>query len=496
MKHNPTPEQLAIINAAVHTEDNLLISALAGAAKTSTLEMIADALPQKSALCCAFNKKIATELNERLPDGYEAKTLNALGHAAWTDKIGKRLRVNKSKMYGILTEVCTELEVDDPKLAEEIREMFGQFLREMRRAKASGHIPDRFHTHTKPAKLRLMDDAELFNELEEEISRDAFAVMLRCLNRSAQMAMDGDIDFDDQILMPAMYGGLFPRYKLVLVDEVQDLSELNHMMLDRLVKKRIIAVGDQCQAIYAFRGAYEDGMKQLKSRFNMTEMHLSVSFRCPEAVVNHVQWRAPHMLSWEDNPNNPGTINSLQVWDHTDLTHNSAVICRNNAPLLALAFRLLAEGTYPKVWGNDIAAGLLSQLEKFGPKNMSQAQVLEAITDWQTQKEKKVRNLDLLRDKVQCLRIIARQGDTLAEALTNTKTMFNAQGSINLMTGHKSKGHEFDNVFVLDERLIKDTGQDDNLRYVICTRAKRNLTYIDSTGWPSLEEMETMGAVS
>jgi superfamily I DNA/RNA helicase len=489
--HNPTPEQQAIIDAAVNTEDNILISALAGAAKTSTLEMIADALPQKAALCCAFNKKIADELNARLPSGYEAKTLNALGHAAWRDKIGKRPRVNKSKMYGILTEICTELETEDPKLAEELRESFGQLLREMRMAKAGGHIPDRFHETVKSAKKRLMTDDDLYNELEEELSADAFAVVLKCLHRSCVAAMDGDIDFDDQILMPAIFGGLFPRYKLVLVDEVQDLSELNHMMLDRLVRKRIIAVGDQCQAIYAFRGAYEDGMEQLKARFDMTEMHLSISFRCPETIVGHVQWRAPHMQHWTSNPNNPGTIAHAAVWEGSDIPRDAAVICRNNAPLLALAFRLLGEGIYPKIWGNDIAAGLINQIEKLGPKNMSQQQLLEAIVDWHDKKEKKVRNKSLLRDKTECLRIIARQGDTLGEAVAAAKEMFNSHGTIHLMTGHKAKGHEFNEVYVLDEHLIKDEGQDLNLRYVICTRAQRHLTYIKSDGWFN-PEMETL----
>jgi hypothetical protein len=34
-KHTPTPEQREIIDAAVRTRDNLLVNALAGAAKTS-----------------------------------------------------------------------------------------------------------------------------------------------------------------------------------------------------------------------------------------------------------------------------------------------------------------------------------------------------------------------------------------------------------------------------------------------------------------------------
>lgn len=63
----PTPEQVAIVEAAKQTNDNLLVSALAGAAKTSTLVLIAKALQKHPILCLAFNKRIATEMQERLP---------------------------------------------------------------------------------------------------------------------------------------------------------------------------------------------------------------------------------------------------------------------------------------------------------------------------------------------------------------------------------------------------------------------------------------------
>lgn len=488
MTHAPTPEQAAILAAATETEDNILVSALAGAAKTSTLVMLANAVEVRSALALAFNKKIADEMRERLPKKFDCKTLNALGHAAWADKIGKRLRVNKGKMYEILTAELDRYEMEEPKLAEEARDQFALLLRVFRMAKAGGHIPDHYHTHVKKASARLMDDQDLFDAMEEEIDRDIFTnLILVCLRKSVAEAFKGNIDFDDQLLMPTIYGGLFPRYSLVLVDEAQDLSPLNHLMLERIVRKRIIAVGDECQAIYAFRGAYEDGMRQMRERFEMREMHLSISFRCPSSVVQHVQWRAPHMQAW-DGQSGPGKVTALSIWDPSDFPQGSAIICRNNAPLLRLGMRLFKEGIYPNIWGEDIAAGLLKQLEKLGPDNMAQSQVLEAIADWQDKKSKKVRNQNLLADKAECLRILARQGETLAGAIVKGKALFNSKGRVHLMTGHKSKGHEFNDVFFLDEDLVKDEGQDPNLRYVICTRSQCNLTYIMSEGWADAEQ--------
>ena len=479
MKHTPTPEQLAIVAAAVETEDNLLVSALAGAAKTSTLELIANALPQRNAMCLAFNKRIATELGEKLPQGYEAKTLNALGHRAWADKIGKKLRLNKSKNYAILGQCIDDLH-GLPKLAEECRETFALLLRTMGQAKSAGHIPDACHRE-RPKGKRLMTDDELFSAMEEEVSADVFDVLIAALRRSHDEAWRGEIDFNDQLLMPAIYGGLFPIYKLVLVDEAQDLSELNHLLLDRIVRKRLIAVGDQCQAIYAFRGAYEDGMARLQKRFNMVEYPLSVSFRCPAAVVEHVQWRASNMKAWDQSP--AGAVTHLAAWSPEDLGPTPAIICRNNAPLLKLGLRLLQHGIYPNIWGNDIAAGIVGQLEKLGPPNMARSQALEAIADLHEQKAKRVRNQGLLRDKMECLRIFVREAETLGEAIIGAKQVFNSRGRVQLMTGHKAKGHEFPHVFFLNEEIVTDEGQDPNLRYVICTRAMESLTYITSTGW-------------
>jgi superfamily I DNA/RNA helicase len=69
-----------------------------------------------------------------------------------------------------------------------------------------------------------------------------------------EQAFRGIIDFDDQIYMPTLFGGSWPQFPLVMIDEAQDLSPINHAMLSKLVKHRLIAVGDPYQSIYGFRG--------------------------------------------------------------------------------------------------------------------------------------------------------------------------------------------------------------------------------------------------
>jgi hypothetical protein len=98
----PTAEQELIIEAACTTKDNILINALAGAAKTTTLELICKALPVQPILSLAFNKRIATEMTKRLPGHVACHTLNAIGHRVWMQSIPKRLVVETKKSYNIL----------------------------------------------------------------------------------------------------------------------------------------------------------------------------------------------------------------------------------------------------------------------------------------------------------------------------------------------------------------------------------------------------------
>src|SRR6478735_2782728 len=104
MTFTPTSEQALIVETSRTTEDNLIIQALAGAAKTSTLVLIAEALKSVPILCLAFNKKIADEMKERLPGNCTSMTLNSLGHRAWGSAINRRLEIRPNKVGDLLKE--------------------------------------------------------------------------------------------------------------------------------------------------------------------------------------------------------------------------------------------------------------------------------------------------------------------------------------------------------------------------------------------------------
>lgn len=472
--HTPTLEQQAIVDASRDTDRNLLISALAGAAKTSTLELIAAALPETEILALAFNKKMATELQERMPNNVKAMTLNALGHRTWMDATGRRLSINSSKTYEIASEaVKTRSSAEQSALWEN----FAELIRIIDFGKSCGYIPS---DHFDNAKA-LMRDPEFFGHLEQKLSSVEEDLIREVTLTSLQQALKGTCDFNDQILMPTVFMGAFPRYPLVLVDESQDLSALNHATLRKLVgNRRLIAVGDPCQAIYGFRGAHEESMALLREQFNMQELPLTVSFRCPREVVKHVRWRAPTM-QWPEWAQ-LGSVRTLASWTPNDLATDGVIICRNNAPLFNIAIRLLKCGRTCELHGKDVVASITKVMRKFGGHDLPQHTVLGKIDAWlELEKTKnKQRAWGRLEDRAECMRIFAREGDTLGDALAYAQHLTQLHSPLKLMTGHGSKGLEFDHVYFLDQHIVGREEQDPNLRYVICTRAKDTLTYIRS----------------
>lgn len=477
----PTSEQAAIIEMSVKTNDSILISALAGSAKTTTLLLICKALPTTlPILSLAFNKRIQQEMEKRLPSNVLSKTLNSIGHSTWATAIGRRLNVNPKKNYETLKAKYDAI----PRSSRNGLE-FAEILGTIRLAKSAGYIPNGKY----PSARRIITQDDFYANLEETPSGEAINLIEAVLTEGIKAGYSGSIDFDDQIYLPSLFGGTFPQFPLVMVDEAQDLSALNHAMLEKLVTKRIIAVGDPWQSIYAFRGADTASMARLRTRFSMKDMGLSISFRCPESIVRRARTRAPHMKWAPGAP--PGRIEVLNQWNPGDIPDGAAIICRNNAPLFNLALSLLKAGRGCQLVGSDLGPSLARVLKRLGPESMAQHEVFFAINRWESERLEKAKSPGAIIDKADCLRVFAGFGDTLGKAITYAEHLFASKGPIQLLSGHKAKGLEWDSVFHLDPWRIpskwavkdEDKEQEMNVRYVIETRPRKELFLVTMDGF-------------
>lgn len=480
-------EQLAIEAAAANTQDNLLIEAAAGAAKTTTLQLLAKKL-RGSTLCLAFNKRIADEMTEKMPSSVDCRTLNSLGSRIWQQHLGRgRLNLFDGKCAKFLREFIDEQ--PEQEVRDHLNETYMDVQNAIKGSKNHGHVPDSIAEGLGSKCVPLLDDETFYDMLPDPLTDAQREAVHHVLCRSFNGALEGYIDYADQLLMPTVMRCMFPAYENILVDEAQDLSELNHVMLTKLVKRRIIAVGDSKQAIYAFRGAHTHGMPLLAERFKMKVMHLSTSYRCPQLICDHVRWHIPRIRHWEGNPNNPGAVNILTTWNFDDIPDGAAIICRTNAPLFNLAIRMIRSGRRPQVWGNDLAAGLVRNLETLGSGKMNRDDALIALQRWHKEKEAKLKRESAkanLEERVECLRVFIEDAETLAGAIVLASNVLNSKGKVDLLSGHKSKGHEWQEVFFLNRDQIKPGEQENNLVYVVATRSLHNLTYITSEGYSTL----------
>jgi superfamily I DNA/RNA helicase len=212
---DPTPEQQSIITFARTRGENLIVNALAGTGKTTTIEMICNAVSGIPILYLAFNKRIVDEATKRMPSHVECRTQNSLGHRVWGQACGRRLVVASDKMRVILKNIIGEL----PRNAQgEAWEDFSDTLKWLQRAKRDGVVPRRWNG----PHIEVMSPWEFFARYDEEPTAQQQELMAEALNRSITAAYEGGIDYDDQIYMPVCFGGPWPKFPLVIIDEAQD----------------------------------------------------------------------------------------------------------------------------------------------------------------------------------------------------------------------------------------------------------------------------------
>lgn len=219
---------------------HLIVRARSGTGKTTTIIEGVNRAPESSILLCAFNKKIAEELNTRLVNvNSEAKTLHALGYAAirrqWR---GMPVSQGTNRADSLTDMVCT------PTTPKPIRRLIAQL-----------------HTKARdmgiPQDAQSMTDAALFFDLAPDESWTDYSlwfVVERALAAVAKAATedptyDIGIDFADMIYLPLAWNLLSKEYDMVVVDEAQDLTMAQLTMAQRVCSGRICVVGDdkQCQ---------------------------------------------------------------------------------------------------------------------------------------------------------------------------------------------------------------------------------------------------------
>jgi superfamily I DNA/RNA helicase len=120
--------------------------------------------------------------------------------------------------------------------------------------------------------------------------------------------------------------------------------------------------------------------------------------------------------------------------------------------------------------------------------DMASDKLLDAIEGWEMEEVAKgKKEAASVHDRADAMKVFARRGKDLSQAINYAKDLFAQKGKIQLLSGHKSKGLEWDTVYHLDPWRVpskfakseEELDQEYNLDYVITTRSKDRLYLIN-----------------
>ena len=461
---------------------HLVVRARAGVGKTTTIIEGINCAPEQNILLCAFNKRIAEELNTRIANEQaQVRTLHALGYAAIRQRYG-HCRVESTRADDLTRRACPK---DTPRQIQRLVSLLHTKARDM-----LGRVP------SAPELTRL---ALFFDYVPDEHWRDYDLdwVVVRAIN-AMQLARDGEpdsVDFADMIYLPLVQGLLTPLYDLVVVDEAQDMTMAQLEMAQRSLQKggRICIVGDDRQAIYGFRGADSQSIDRLKTELQAAELPLTMTYRCGQAIVERAQRLVPDIQAGPSNP--PGEIVELTLDEVlTEARPGDFVLSRLNAPLVSLTLAYLRQGKRARMAGRDIGAGLIAVLRKLHCTEFETAdQIVQKVRAWEIKTISRAMaygqpdQADRARDQAATIYALLDGLATWQELLQRCTELFvddpDAQ-TILCSTVHKAKGLEADRVYILQETLYRRgvTPEEQNIEYVAITRAKRTLGVVRSCG--------------
>jgi DNA helicase-2/ATP-dependent DNA helicase PcrA len=533
----PSPQQSTALDWVRNGTGNGLWVAVAGSGKTTTL-MEAAKLMGGYISIVAYNRAIADEIKVRINEmgkqegqNIQVGTVHSFGLRSWKRcapqckvegpiKDGGDPRYQNAgymKFDRIEAVLNDEDQVDGYTPTEPLTRRYRWFVKKlMSMAKQYGIgliKPDKYDNWLYLVERfgmddDLSDDAYEFEDGgRDNMVRTGIEYARRALEVSNLLAYEV-MDHDDMIYLALMSRCRVFGVNFILSDECQDQNPARIALIRKMMAKgaRAIFVGDPHQAIYGFTGADSDAITNIAKEFNCATLPLTHSFRCPVSVVEEARKYVSHIEPTPTAPN--GTVmkmTDLEFAKMTGFMDTDVILCRNNAPLVAMAYDMIRRGIACYVEGRDIGSGIQELAERWKMSRLDA--IKERAIAYRSKQIKyligigKENQAATVADKVDTLLALI-QGmppDSSVKDLTQRiKTMFqdsdgNRKKCLTLSSVHKSKGREWPRVFILGMNIYMPSPyakqdwqkqQEDNLCYVAITRSMNTLVYIDVTRKP------------
>ena len=298
---------------------------------------------------------------------------------------------------------------------------------------------------------------------------------------------------------------------ILVIDEAQDMSADEFALVEALIARnediRVIAVGDDDQNIYAFRGSDSMHLKQLLTRYDGVQYNMLENFRshksiikCANDFVHCIPNRlksSPIIATHKEEGNVRFTLHQCENYEEAiikDIISRKpkgtiGVLTSRNEDALIIAALLNRNGHKARLIQSNEGFILsdLAELHIFIRiiKDLTTSVISETI--WANAKQQicaRFRNSTDLNTALRCINAFETEYSTKYVSDLENFIMESdiadfdekAKEEIVVSTIHKSKGHEYDNVFISLKGIQYISGDEKRAIYVGLTRARHTLS--------------------
>ena len=298
---------------------------------------------------------------------------------------------------------------------------------------------------------------------------------------------------------------------VLVIDEAQDMDENEFRLIRALIRQnddmRVIAVGDDDQNIYQFRGSDAKYMRSMIQDFGAAKYEMNENFRSGPAIVALAnafavsikdRMKTEPIISVTDYPAEVSVIRHRSRYMYEAVAHQIAgyptegttcILTQTNNEALQMQSTLFRHG---------LRAGLIQSMDRFRLYNLAEVRHLLKIIEQQlTTPVISDETWGYAKGKIAALYAHSSCLENVLNMMQEFQTVFpikyfsdfkefiresnfedfytEEQNAVTVSTIHKSKGREFDTVYM----MLRDIGalkeEDKRKLYVGMTRAKKRL---------------------
>lgn len=472
--HKPTDEQQAVIDAYT-SGNNLVVEAVAGAGKTTTLKMAAAATPDRGCLYVAYNKDLAKDAKKAMPSHVECRTSHSLAYAVTSDGHKRRLGQPRPRPRDVVEHLYrignyggshplnspTRLTgVPNPIAPATVARLAGATVEKFCQTGDAQITAE--HVPWVPGVVKAAR-----SELVSIVVPVAELYWADIANPHGQLRFG----HDHYLKIWAMTGPKLPADG-ILFDEAQDANGVLAAVLKDQGHAQQVAVGDANQQLYAWRGSI-DALSDWPADQRLT---LSQSFRFGPAIAEAAnEWL--HLLRADTRVIGAPWIGS-QI---TALDVPEAVLCRTNVGAVKQALTHLDAGFNVHIVGGCTAmAHMATAAMRLMNGQRTDHPDLLAFTTWGEVLE--YASTDEGADLGPFTRLVEEHGPEVLLSLSD-RVCEARKADVIVSTAHKSKGRQWKSVSIGDDfkeprpRKDPDTGKE----AIVLTRAELMLAYVAVT---------------